>query len=247
MPVTSARKLQEYSRTAEQTARDALIVNHLWLVRHIMGKVAVRLPASVEFDNLESAGLLGLVEAAGRFDAARGVDFKSFATLRIRGAIFDAVRSNSLLPQVVMQRVSLVAKAQERANGPVSVEDLASATGLSVEQVLDALNAMQVTQVKSLEQLNDDPTGYSPDEPDSGAEYADQKRLLADAITSLEKRERLVVTLYYMEDLRLKEIGTLLKLSEATVSRLLAAAENKMRIYVSNHAESSASHAGRHR
>ena len=75
------RKLQEYSRTAEQTARDELIVGHLWLVRHIIGKLAARMPSGVDVENLESAGVLGLVEAAQRFDSTRGVDFKSFAAL----------------------------------------------------------------------------------------------------------------------------------------------------------------------
>ena len=235
MSVTSARKLQEYSRTVDQSARDALVVNHLWLVRHIMGKIAARLPSSVDVENLESAGMFGLVQAAQRFDEKRGVDFKSFATLRIRGAIFDEARNSCPLPQEVMHRVSLVTKAQERAGRAVSVEDLASSTGLSVEEVTDALIAMPLTQVRSLEQLENDPTGHAHGTPDSNEELEDQKRLLADAITSLPERERLVVTLYYKEDLRLKEIGSLLKLSESYTSRLLASAEHKLREYVGSH------------
>jgi len=89
--------------------------------------------------------------------------------------------------------------------------------------------------VRSLEQLENDPTGHSREAPDSNEELEDQKRLLADAITSLPERERLVVTLYYKEDLRLKEIGSLLKLSESYVSRLLASAEHKLREYVGTH------------
>ena len=235
MSVAVGRKLQEYSRTAEQTARDELVVNHLWLVRHIMGKVAARLPSGVDVENLESAGVLGLVEAAGRFDATRGVDFKSFATLRIRGAIFDEARRNCPLPQEVMQRVSQVAKAQESLSGPVSVDDLATATGLSQDEVLDALIAMPLIQVRSLEQFDGDPTGDRNGSPETAAEREEQKQLLVDAITSLPERERLVVTLYYMEDLRLKEIGQLLKLSESRVSRLLAAAQHQLREYVGLH------------
>lgn len=235
MSVTAVLKLQEYSRTADQTARDELVVNHLWLVRHIMGKVAARLPAGVDVENLESAGVLGLVEAAGRFDATRGVDFKSFAMLRIRGAIFDEARRNCPLPQEVMQRVSQVAKAQERLSGPVSVDELATATGLSQDDVLDALIAMPLIQVRSLELLEDDPTGRRDGSPEAAAEWDERKKLLADAIASLPERERLVVTLYYMEDLRLKEIGQVLKLSESRVSRLLAAAQHQLREYVGSH------------
>ena len=235
MSVAVGRKLQEYSRTAEQTARDELVVNHLWLVRHIMGKVSARLPSGVDVENLESAGVLGLVEAAGRFDATRGVDFKSFATLRIRGAIFDEARRNCPLPQEVMQRVSQVAKAQESLSGSVSVDELATATGLSPDEVLDALIAMPLIQVRSLEHVDHDPTGHRDGSPEAAAEREEQKQLLADAITSLPERERLVVTLYYMEDLRLKEIGQVLNLSESRVSRLLAAAQHQLREYVCSH------------
>jgi RNA polymerase sigma factor for flagellar operon FliA len=232
MSAAMGRKLQEYSRTAEQTARDELIVGHLWLVRHIIGKVAARLPSGVDVDNLESAGVLGLVEAAQRFDASRGVDFKSFAALRIRGAIIDESRRNCPLPQEVMRRVSLVSKAHERLPTPVTPDDLATATGLTRDEVLDALVALPFIHVRSLEQIEADPGEESVEPADSAMEREEQKQLLAEAISALPERERLVVTLYYMEDLRLKEIGQVLNLSESRVSRLLASAQLQLREYV---------------
>jgi len=232
MSVSISRKLQEYSRTAEQTARDELVMNHLWLVRHLTGKVTARLPAGVDVENLESAGMLGLVEAARRFDASRGVDFKSFAALRIRGAIYDEARRNCPLPQEVMQRVALVTKAQEQLKPPISIDDLVTATGLSKDEVLDTLLAMPMIRVQSLEQVVDDPARRAETSPDVAAERTEQQKLLADAIAALPERERLVVTLYYMEDLRLKEIGEVLKLSESRVSRLLAAAQFQLRMHV---------------
>ena len=232
MSVNMSRKLQEYSRTAEQTARDALVITHIWLVRHLTGKVTAHLPAGVDVENLESAGMLGLVEAASRFDVTRGVDFKSFAALRIRGAIYDEARRNCPLPQEVMQRVMLVAKAQEKLTAPVSVDDLVDETGLSKDDVLDALLAMPLIRIQSLDQAVDDPTRHTESSAEATAERAEQKRLLADAIAALPERERLVVTLYYMEDLRLKEIGEVLKLSESRVSRLLAAAQFQLRTQV---------------
>ena len=232
MSVSMSKNLKEYSRTAEQTARDELVVGHIWLVRHLTGKVTARLPAGVDVENLESAGMLGLVEAARRFDATRGVDFKSFAALRIRGAIYDEARRNCPLPQEVMQRVMLVAKAQEMSPAPTSVDDLAAATGLGKEEVVDALLAMPLIRIQSLDQILDDPMRRSEASPDATAERSEQKRLLADAIAALPERERLVVTLYYMEDLRLKEIGEVLKLSESRVSRLLAIAHAHLRSHV---------------
>ena len=227
-----SRSFQEYSRTVDQTTRDELIVNHLWLVRHLTGKVTARLPAGVDVENLESAGILGLVEAANRYDPSRGVDFKSFAALRIRGAIYDEARRNCPLPQEVMQRVMLVAKAQEHLTAPFTVDDLVRETGLSKDDVTDALLAMPMIRVQSLEQVLDDPTRQTQSAPDVTAEHLEQKRVLADAIASLPERERLVVTLYYMEDLRLKEIGEVLKLSESRVSRLLAAAHLQLKAHV---------------
>lgn len=232
MSVSMSRNLKEYSRTAEQTARDALVVNHVWLVRHLTGKLTARLPSGVDVENLESAGMLGLVEAAQRFDASRGVDFKSFAALRIRGAIYDEARRNCPLPQEVMQRVMTVAKAQDKLTPPVSVDDLVSETGLSHDDVTDALLAMPLIRVQSLDHVVDDPARLTDSSPDATAERAEQKLQLADAIAALPERERLVVTLYYMEDLRLKEIGEVLKLSESRVSRLLAAAHVQLRSYV---------------
>lgn len=232
MSAIVGRQLQEYSRTAEQTARDALVVAHLWLVRHIIGKVAARLPSGVDVENLESAGILGLVEASQRFDATRGVDFKAFASLRIRGAIIDEARRNCPLPQDLMRRVSLVAKAHDRLPAPVTTEDLVRETGLTADEVLDALVARPFVHVHSLEQLEVDPEETASTEGNGAIEREEQKQLLADAIAALPERERLVVTLYYMEDLRLKEIGQVLNLSESRVSRLLASAQLQLREYV---------------
>ena len=232
MSVSVRHKVHEYSVTATQSARDELILNHLWLVRHLVGKLAARVPPGVDIENLESAGLLGLVEAAQRFDASRGVDFKAFAALRVRGAIIDEARRNSPLPQELLQNVKLVSKAQEKLTPPITIEALAAVTGLTADQVLDALTAIPLTQMKSLDPNAEELSRVSSDASATEMERDDERRLLADAISSLPERERLIVTLYYKEDLRLKEIGEMLGLSESRVSRLLTAAQFQLREYV---------------
>lgn len=232
MSVSVRHKVHEYSVTATQSARDELILNHLWLVRHLVGKLAARVPPGVDVDNLESAGLLGLVEAAQRFDSGRGVDFKAYAALRIRGAIIDEARRNSPLPQELLQHVKLVSKAQEQLAPPVTIEALSSATGLTMDQVLDALTAIPLTQVKSFDPAADELTRLTADVCSDEMEREEDCKLLAEAIASLPERDRLVVTLYYKEDLRLKEIGEMLGLSESRVSRLLTAAQFQLREYV---------------
>ena len=224
-----ADKLGEYEQTVSQHTRDELITEHLWLVRHLAGRMIAQLPPGVDADNLESAGVLGLVEAASRFDLERGSSFKSYAGIRIRGAMLDELRRNCPLPQELLQQVAIVHKAQQILEPPIKLDDLVEATGLARERIVDCLAAIPLTQMHSIEQMGNVGFSSPPESPDSGLQYEDQKRVLADAIASLPKRERLVVTLYYMQDLRLKEIGHVLKLSESRVSRLLTGAQFQLR------------------
>jgi RNA polymerase sigma factor for flagellar operon FliA len=160
------------------------------------------------------------------------VDFKAFAALRIRGAMIDEARRNSPLPQDLLQYVKLVSRAQERLSPPVTIEALVAETGLTADQVLDALGAIPLTQVKSFDPAADELSRITEDVSSFDMEREDERRLLADAISSLPERERLIVTMYYKEDLRLKEIGEILGLSESRVSRLLTAAQFQLREYV---------------
>ncbi|HZT79872.1 MAG TPA: sigma-70 family RNA polymerase sigma factor [Gemmataceae bacterium] len=224
-----------YNRVAAQGQRDQLILAHLPLVRHVLGKLIAGLPPGVDVENLEAAGVLGLVEAANGFDPERGTQFKTFAYLRIRGAVLDELRRNCPLPQHVLERIALVRQAHESLPAPVSVEALAAATGLTADEVADCLAAVRLTRMLSWEGAGE-PVGIRLDgrdhRPDTEAERAELQQVLADGIESLPERERLAVTLYYMEDLRLKEIGEVLGLSESRVSRVLSAALFRLGEYI---------------
>ena len=214
-----------YSDMAARSRRDELILDHLPLVRHLAGKITAQLPEGVDIENLESAGVLGLVEAAGSFDPERGSQFKTYAYIRIRGAILDELRRNCLLPQNVLERVTLVRNAYKNLPAPVSVDDLVKATGLGADVVADCLAAIRMTKMISLSGPQERVIGTRLDDPqpspDIQAEQSEEAALIHQALESLPERERLVVTLYYLEDLRLKEIGKVLELSESRVSRLL--------------------------
>jgi|SRR5579875_568796 RNA polymerase sigma factor for flagellar operon FliA len=226
-----------YDAVAQKEQRDQLIMEHLPLVRHLVGKMTAELPPGVDVDNLESAGVLGLVEAAHRFDSERGIQFKTYAYTRIRGAVFDELRRNCPLPQQMLQQTARVRQAYEELPPPVTIADLASVTGLSEAEVADCLAAIRMTRWLSWEEhgeligtrLDD------PDRPDRLVEKEEQKRLLTEALGALTERERLIVTLYYLEDLRLKEIGEVLSLSESRVSRLLNAALFHLGEYMRTH------------
>src|SRR5207302_4884714 len=141
--------------------------------------------------------------------------------------ILDELRRNCPLPQHVLERISKVRKAYDEIEGTATVERVASTSGLTEDEVSDSLSAMRLTRMISWEGAAESLEGQladRDDQPDVQAERAEQKRILAQGIASLAERERLVVTLYYLEDLRLKEIGQLLGLSESRVSRLLSSA-----------------------
>jgi RNA polymerase sigma factor FliA len=219
--------LRAYQRTVEQQRRDDLIVSHLPLVKHVIGRLLGSLPASADAENLESAGVLGLVEAASKFDPTRNAQFKTFAYLRIRGAIVDELRRNSPLPQHVLGRVSLIRKAYRTLPHPITVEALVAATGLTEDEVADTLAAERFAKTTSWDQTAE-PNAIEPavstDSPDDDAERTEAAEQLAAAIEALPPKERTAVTLYYQQDMRLKEIAAVMNLSVSRVSRVLSKA-----------------------
>jgi RNA polymerase sigma factor FliA len=219
--------IQAYQRQADQTRRDDLILGHLPLVKHVIGRLVGGLPPGVDVENLESAGVLGLVEAAAKFDPTRNAQFKTFAYLRIRGAILDELRRNSPLPQHMLERVALIRKAYRTLPHPVTVEAIAAATGLSDDDIADTLAAERFTKQVSWEQTAE-PNGMGPavaaEPPDAEAERWESVQQLTDAIEALPPKERMAVTLYYREDLRLREIAEVMKLSPSRISRMLSKA-----------------------
>lgn len=220
---------QVYQQVSGEKQLEELILSHLPLVRHILGRLAARLPRGVDVDNLQAAGVLGLVEAANRFDPSRGIAFKTFAYTRIRGAILDELRRNSPFPQELQEKIARIRKVLQLLPPPVKVAVLAEKTGLSEDEVTDCLGAMRLLRSVSWSEFMSQHTRcIAQERPEDHLELDERKQLLSEAITQLPETERLVVTLYYMEDLRLKEIGQVLGLSESRVCRLLKAAEFRL-------------------
>jgi RNA polymerase sigma factor for flagellar operon FliA len=223
--------VKAYHKVCKSDLRDRLILEHLYFVRHILGKMLGGLPDSVDHDNLESAGILGLVEAAGQFDPSRGIAFTTFAYQRIRGAILDELRRNCPVPQAVLQNWTLIREASVHMMPPLTSEKLADQTGLTVEDIDACIAAMRLTRPESWA----DESGEMPvpdnreDDVDADSRRLEEKQLLADAIEELPQRMRLAVTMYYLEDMRMKEIGEVLNLSESRVSRLIGAAELQLK------------------
>lgn len=223
---------ETYRSMLQSQQRDEMIVEHLPFVRHVLGRMVGSLPTGVDVENLEAAGVLGLVEASQQFDASRGVPFKSFAYRRIHGAIIDELRRNCPLPQHVLQGVAKVRRACELLEPPVTPEIIAQETGLSPDEVAVCLEAIRLTRPSHWEEASSS-RALRPEEADGDprveVEQRECRQVLAECITRLPDQERLVLTLYYLEDLRLKEIGRVLRLSESRVSRILSKAEHRLR------------------
>jgi len=219
--------VRAYQTVQRKSARDALILEHLGFVKHVLGRLLAELPEHVDRENLESAGVMGLVEAATQFDDSRGIAFTTYAYQRIRGSILDELRRNCPLPQSMLQRWNRIREAYATLGEEATPESLAAASGLTVAEVEDCLQAIRLTRPDAwYEELNDEvPCRVAESEAEERLHREDQLRLLTQFIERLPPRERMVFTLYHRDGLRLKEIGAALNLSEGRISRILSRAE----------------------
>ena len=226
--------MRNISRFSSET-REKLILGHLPLVKHVLGRVAAHLPTHVDRSDLLEAGTLGLIDAADRFDPTRNVRFLTYAMTRIRGAMLDALRSDDWLPRSVRSELGRVARAsaqleQEVHRAPTSAE-ICSRTGLAAEDLAD----LKVAGGRAFYSLDELPASASPDgecavaqheRRDSGlqpldrASLEEEKSRLSEAILRLTKTERLVITLYYFERLALREIGAILHVTDSRVCQI---------------------------
>jgi RNA polymerase sigma factor FliA len=238
-----AVELQElwrrYKEQGDERARERLVVAYSPLVKFIAGRMASGLPSHVEEADLISYGLLGLIGAIQRFDPEREIKFETFAVARVKGAIIDELRSLDWVPRSVRARARDVEKANAELEAQLqrapTDEEMAAKLHLEVDEFNDSLLEIANSSVLALDDLWTfaDPEGgggqisvldtiQDPNavDPDTEAQASELKDRLADAIESLPERERLVVALYYYENLTLREIGEVLGVTESRVSQL---------------------------
>lgn len=211
---------------------EALIIEHIDYVGRILSTMAFKARNEEQRENLHAAGLLGLVQAANKFQSNKGVPFTTFAYPRIRGAILDELRKMSLIPQQTLKLVSTLKEAYTQLKPPVTPEKLSQYTGLSPLQIEEGLEAIRFLSPESWSDFSTivyRPTHSDNVTPLDEAERAEMKEILADSMLELPERERLVITLYYYESLNLAEIGAVLDLSESRISRILASARFRLK------------------
>lgn len=242
MKVVDREKLwSEYRKKPTQELREQLIIEYSQLVRLVAGRLSMYLGNNVEYEDLVSYGIFGLIDAIDKFDLAKNVKFETYASLRIRGSILDQIRKMDWIPRTVRKRqrqLDEAVKAVEMRTGKTATdEEIAAELGLSGGELLDWQSQLKVTTVVSLnefEESGSEPTFESGSNerfggPEDAVEQAELKKMLAQSLELLTEKERRVIELYYYEDMTLKEISKILSVSESRVSQLHTKALLKMK------------------
>lgn len=223
-----------------QTQRsDELIRNHAPLVKRIAHHLLARLPASVQVDDLIQAGMIGLLEASRKYEISKGASFETYAGIRIRGAMMDEIRKGDWVPRSVHRNARRIAEAikaiEDREGRDAQDEEIAYELNMTLDEYFSCLRDSNGGKLFSYEELSEQGEVSVDQYTDDSASPANSvvneafKASLVKEIDSLPERERMVLSLYYEEELNLKEIGLVLSVSESRVSQILAQTALKLR------------------
>ena len=232
-----------YSIAGRSLSREEIVHKYLPLVKYVAGKISVNLPSHVEINDLINEGILGLIDAIGKYDDSRGVKFETYATTRISGAILDALRAMDWVPRAVRQKARelerVFASLENQIGRVPEDEEIAKAMGLKLKEYHTLLLKIRGTSILSLEEFLPNEKGHevalldtlkdSGPDPTHQVESAEIKSALAQAVESLPQQERTVISLYYFEGLTLKDIKSVLNVSESRVSQIHAQAVIRLR------------------
>jgi RNA polymerase sigma factor for flagellar operon FliA len=240
----------EYRSKKSPRIRELFIRQYAPLVKYVAGKVAAGMPHNVEFDDLVSCGTFGLLDAINKFDPAKNVKFKTYAVTRIRGAIFDEMRSTDWVPRSVRSKIREIEDAistLESQNGRAATdEEVAAYLKVPVEDYLKVLTKISGTSVISLNDawfsgdendkvsIGDTIVGPETLNPDVEVERQEIRRIIIEVINELPEKEKKIVVLYHYEELTLREIGKVLDITESRVSQLHTKALLRIRAKLTN-------------
>ncbi len=234
---------EEYGKTRLPEIREKIILEYAPLVKLVAGRLSMYLGYNVDYEDLVSYGIFGLIDAIDKFDCLKDVKFETYASLRIRGAILDQIRKMDWIPRTIRQKqkkIDAVIKEIEMSTGRGGTdEEIARGLGISNEEYLEWQSQMKITNVVSLneymEQGSEVPaesnrhTTARFDSPEENIEKEELKKVLEQTMQLLTEKERKVILLYYYEELTLKEISHILEVSESRVSQLHTRALQKMK------------------
>ncbi len=218
------------SVNAINQSKELLIQQHAALVKRIAYHLIARLPHTVDVNDLIQEGMIGLLDASQNFDDDQGASFETYAGIRIRGAMLDAIRRNNWAPRSVHRKAreiaAIVQEIEQREGRQPHEQEIADSIGINIQEYQQLLQEASGHQVFSLDEFNDhDETTAQPlteasAEPEQELQQDGFQQALSEAIGQLPEREQLMMSLYYNDELNLKEIGEVLNVSESRVSQL---------------------------
>lgn len=244
-PKEEAKLWEEYLKNKSDETRNKLVEAYAGLVHYIAGKLAMYKPTNIDYDDLVSYGVLGLIDSIDKFKPEKGLKFSTYAMTRIRGFILDELRQFDWVPRTLRQKSRRLEKAytelESRFGRPALDEEVANYLDITMDEFYELIQDLSVTTQLSLEEtryiggdmdetsLVDAVEAPDGDNPEFIIEKSELKNVLAGVIVKLPEKERLVITLYYLEDLTLKEIGVALDITESRACQLHSAAIIRLR------------------
>ena len=232
----------DYNRTKSDAMREKLILEYIPLVKVVAGRLSMYLGYNVEYEDLCSYGVFGLIDSIDKFDREKDVKFETYASLRIRGAILDQIRKLDWIPRTVRQRQrqldTAMRELESELGRPATDEEISVKIGISEDELTEWQSQCKVGNVVSLNEyletgadISNETAGASRhfDSPEKAFLKDELKEKLMEALEILTEKEKSVVVLYYYEELTLKEISNVLEVSESRVSQLHTKALNKMK------------------
>jgi RNA polymerase sigma factor for flagellar operon FliA len=223
---------------------EQLVTAHLDLVRRVAHHLAARLPASVQIEDLVQSGMVGLIEASRQFQFGQGATFATYAGIRIRGAMIDELRRSDWTPRSVHRNSRRIAEAiqqvESREGRAARDAEIAAALGTTIDDYQAMLQDSASTRILGLEDLfgeDMDPDRLLPGDDPGPSEQFERDRFrdaLAQALAGLPEKERLVLSLYYDEELNLREIGAIIGVTESRVSQIRSQALHRLRVRLSD-------------
>ncbi len=243
------RLWEDYNRTKASETREKIILEYAPLVKLVAGRLSMYLGYNVEYEDLVSYGIFGLIDAIDKFDSLKDVKFETYASLRIRGAILDQIRKMDWIPRTIRQkqkRIDAIIKEIELTTGKTATdEEIAKGLGISEDEYLEWQSQMKITNVVSLNEYMEQGSEVPADvnrhatarfeSPEENIEKEELKQVLEQTLQLLTEKERKVILLYYYEELTLKEISNVLEVSESRVSQLHTRALQKMKEKMGNY------------
>jgi RNA polymerase sigma factor for flagellar operon FliA len=240
------REAKENDTEISSHLREQIVLEHTSLIRYIVNRIAVRLPSHIDLDDLHNTGVIGLMDAIEKYDPDKNCKFKTYAEFRIKGAILDQLRSLDWVPRSVRQKSRRLERAygevEQRLGRSASDDEVADSLGLQLDKFHELLNQVRGISLVNLEEIrgtnsDGDRTGTYADiiedvnseNPFASLKLTEMKQVIALTIQALPEKERLVISLYYYEDLNMKEIGGILGITESRVCQIHTKAVLRLR------------------